>query len=732
MDNLEQKSFKIEGMHCASCSALIEKTLSKTKGVRSIAVNLAANSGKIEFDGSVISFPDIEKKVRGLGYRIVKEKKGDETKGYLTRFVIALLLSIPVALSMFYDTGNIPQPYSYLFHILILFLGAIVVLGTGSNFHIGFLSGLRKLRFNMDSLISIGSMTALIYSFAAFFTGKAFHHFLEGANFIVTFILLGKYLEARSKGKASEALLKLFELQAKKATVIRDDKETQVDIDSVKIDDVMIVKSGEKIPLDGIIIDGNANIDESMLTGESIPLFKEINSEVFAAAFVLDGVIKVRATKKSEETMFSQIVSMVEAAQGSKAPIQRLADKVAGIFVPGIMGISLFTFIVWHLISGRDIASSLLPAVAVLVIACPCALGLATPTAIMVASGAGAKLGIIIKDGEAFEKSSQITSVVFDKTGTLTNGKPEVTDVFPLSVEGKALLNHAASLAKNSNHPLSKAIYEMAKIGSEQTQNETLTMDIDHLENVKEISGKGIEGFEKKKGVLISMGNSRFMNEKTIVFDKGASEIIDRLSSEGKTLVFLAIGSKLAGVFGIMDMPKPDASKAIKDLKIMGKEVYMITGDNKKTANSIAMALGIDPENVIAECLPHEKADRIKELQKHGKKIAFLGDGINDAPAIAAADLGIAIGTGSDIAIETGNMILVKGNPSRLVTALKLSLKTYSIIKQNLFWAFFYNLIGVPLAAFGIMPPAFASLAMSLSSVSVVTNSLRIRKREGL
>lgn len=716
----EQKTFKIGGMHCASCSALIEKTLSKTEGVNLISVNLATNTGKIEYDNSLLSFSDIEKRIKGLGYNVVKEDKRHETRGYLIRFIAAMILSVPITISMFFDVGRISEGFLKNYNLLTLILGVVVVFGAGSNFHLSFLLKLRRLQFNMDSLISIGSLTALLYSIGAFFSGRHFHHFLEGANFIITFILLGKFLEARSKGKASEALQKLFELKVKKAIVLRDGKEEEIDIDNVERGETLIVKAGEKIPLDGIIEEGGANIDESMLTGESIPVYKEASREVFAATFVLDGMLKIKVTGTQHETLLSKIIQMVEETQTRKAPIQYLADRVAGVFVPIIMGISFCTFVVWYFISNGDLSIALLPAVAVLVIACPCALGLATPTAIIVATGKGAQQGIIIKDGESFEKAGKIEAVIFDKTGTLTKGEPVVTDVIPINISKNAVIEIVLSLTSMSNHPLSKAINKYF---------ETTHVKDEDIESFKEIPGKGLEGILKKNNKTVRIGNDRYMKENDIKFNEDASSIVEKLSTEGKSLLFFAVDDELSCIFCIMDLPKDNASRAIKDLRLLGKDVYMITGDSSKTANSIGKSIGIDKDKIIAGVLPNEKANQVTRMQRDGKKVAFVGDGINDAPALAAADIGIAIGTGSEIAIETGGIVLVKGDPQKVVTALKLSIKTYRIIKQNLFWAFFYNLIGVPLAAFGIMPPVFASLAMSFSSVSVVTNSLRIKRR---
>ncbi|MGA1824037.1 MAG: heavy metal translocating P-type ATPase [bacterium] len=713
---MKSRTFHIEGMHCASCSRLIEKVLSKKQAVDTITVNLARGSAFIRYDEKALSFTDVKKEVAGLGYKVVKKPTENETSKYLRRFILALVLSIPVALSMVYPLHTVPHPYLKSYNLLIIICGALVVCGAGSNFHYSFFLKLRKLHFTMDSLISMGSLTAFFYSIALFFQKQPFHHFLEGANFIITFILLGKFLEARTRGKASEALQRLFEFQVSKATLLKNGKEEQVDVDAVEVNSVVIVKSGEKIPLDGIIVEGSANIDESMLTGESMPVFKESPAPVFAASFVLDGVVKVKVTKRQENSIFASIIKMVEVAQNSKAPIQHIADRVAGIFVPVIISIALGTFIIWYFIHGGDLSAALLPAVAVLVVACPCALGLATPTAIMVASGKGAQQGIIVKDGESLEKSNKVTTVVFDKTGTLTAGKPEVTDMVPFSLNEVDLLRDAMSLAQASRHPLSHAI---------AAYGESHGMSAFQLQNIREFSGKGIEGTDGTSKVVLRLGNQRFMIEQTISIPDDTASLIKKLSSEGKTVLFFSLDNKLAGLFAVMDRPKPDAATAIRELKRMGKDVYLISGDNYTTTHVIAHELGID--NVIAEVLPQDKAHKIQMLQAEGKNVAFVGDGINDAPALAVADLGIAMGTGSDIAKETGNLILVRGNPSRVVTALKLVKQTYRVIKQNLFWAFIYNIIGVPLAALGKLPPVYASLAMSLSSVSVVINSLRIK-----
>ncbi|MGA1870472.1 MAG: heavy metal translocating P-type ATPase [bacterium] len=636
---------------------------------------------------------------------------------YCTKFILSLSFSILIITCMIHPIRQLLGSYSGACDLIIILLGVVVVLGLGWTFHYSFFLKLRTFHFNMDSLISLGSLIPFLYSIVLYSTKKPFHNYAEGASFIITFILLGKYMESRGSSRASGGLRSLSEFTVQKATLIQNGRERQVDVRDIELDSIVRVKAGEKVPLDGMIIEGGSHIDESMLTGESMPLFKEKSDQVFAATCVLDGTITIRVTKIHKETIFSKMIEMVAAAQESKAPIQHMVDKVSEVFVPVVMGAGCVTFVLWYFKYGWNISTALLPAVAVLVVACPCALALATPVAIMVASGRAVRDGIIVKDGEAFENSSTLTTIIFDKTGTLTEGRPEVIDFIPLVPEEEKILIHAVSLAKASYHPLSRAIV---------AYGESRTIEPVTLENIKEVNGKGIEGREQKGRTFLRLGNARFMTESNIKLDEDTIELSQALSSLGKTVIFMAVDKMVAGIFAVRDKPKPDAALAIEELKAMGKEIYIMSGDNKRTTAAIAKEIGI--KNIIAEVLPHEKAQYIKAFQSEGKKVAFIGDGLNDALALEVANLGIAINTGYTLVIESGNMVLIEGTPSRVVTAIKLSLETFKVIKQNIFWAFIYNLVGIPMAILGILPPAFASLAMSLSSVSVVINSLRIKK----
>jgi Cu+-exporting ATPase len=711
---MKTESFKIDGMHCASCSSLVEKTLAEENGVESVSVSIATNSAKIVYNENDLPFSAIRKKVKELGFSIVEEvDQSKVTKSYLRKFITALILSLPISTTMFGSMSLIPNEYIKLANLILIVLGTIVVFYSGIGFHIGFFKKLVKLQFNMDSLISLGTLTAWIYSAFAFMTGIPFHHFLEGANFIIVFILLGKYLESRSKGKASQALEKLFSLQTKVATVLVDGKPQQMSVDEIKAGFIIQVKSGDKIPLDGVIVSGDANIDESMLTGESAPVFKKVDSDVFGATIVLDGALTIKVTKVSSDTVIAKIINMVRETQNSKAPIQHLADKVAGIFVPIIMAISLLTFLGWMFYTSGNLDASLLPAVAVLVIACPCALGLATPTAILVASGVGASNGILIKSGEALEKAGSISSIAFDKTGTLTEGKPKVVDFKHWNVDEKVALGISASLASFSHHPVSKAIVSYS--GKEKAE----------IDDFSEIRGRGLKAILKSTGKRVLLGSERLSRESGVSFSEDISSLLKKEKEAGNTVVVVSMEDKPIAVYSLMDKPKKDSKNAISKIAKTGVSTYMISGDNVSTATAVADQIGIS--NVLAEVLPDEKALKIKEIQNESQIVAFVGDGINDAPALAQSDLGIAMGSGSDIAIETGDIVLVQGEPLKAYSSIKLARMTYRVIKQNLFWAFIYNIIGIPLAAFGVLPPVFASLAMSVSSVSVVTNSLRLR-----
>ena len=704
-------------MTCASCARHNEEAISKLKGVKQANVNIATNKASVEFDEGTVTVEDMKKTIKDVGYKAeVDEGDGEddpaeenikEMKKTKMRFLGSLLVTLPVFSMMF--VSNLLPMWGY------ATLTAIVVFGFGGHFHLKAGKNLLKFNFNMDSLISMGTLTAFIYSMWAMFAGQ--HVYFEAAAAIITLINLGKWLEAISKGKASQALQKLLELGVKDARVIRDGKEMKIPVKEIKVGDILHIKPGEKVPLDGVIQSGETLLDESMLTGESVPVSKKKGDEVFGATINQNGNIKVEVTKIGKDTVLSQIITMVEEAQMSKAPIQKLADKISSIFVPIVIFIAVGTFTAWYLVTS-DLTVSILPAVAVLVIACPCALGLATPTAIMVGTGTGAKSGILIKNGETLEKSNKIDVVIFDKTGTLTEGKPKVTDIIPFDFPKEKVIKVAYNLARMSNHPLSQAIKNMGK------ENKA---DTTEFIKFKEVSGKGTQAMCETHKTQVRLGNDKMMAD--LEMPKQAKQAITKLSEEGKTPILISHGDKIVGILGLMDRPKDDAQKAIKALNKMEIETIMITGDNEKTAQSIAKKLGI--KKIIAEVMPQDKAKEVKEIQQKGKVVAFVGDGINDAPALAQADLGIAMGTGTDVAIETGNIVLMKGSPEKVVTAIKLSQKTFRTIKQNLFWAFIYNAIGIPIAALGILNPVFASFAMSMSSVSVITNSLRIKRFKG-
>lgn len=735
----------ITGMTCASCAKLIEHACFGVSGVQSVHVNVATNKAEVQFDESKTNQEAIIQAIQSAGYgatlhsndhenHLQHDNDGTTAK---RRFIGSVIFTLPIFTMMF--EVNLMTGIMFLGVDLSdwIFAGltAIVVFVFGFHFHKSAFKKLLHLAFNMDSLVSMGTLTAFVYSVWAMLSG----HFMyfEAAATIITLINLGKWLEALSKGKASEAMKKLLELGAKNARVIRNGKEEEIPVDEIQLGDVLHVKAGEKIALDGIILEGSASIDESMLTGESLPQEKQVGNEVFAGTINQNGSIKIRVTKASGDTLLSQIVKMVESAQMSKAPIQKLADTISGIFVPVVLGIAGLTFCGWFLFT-KDITTSILPAVAVLVIACPCALGLATPTAIMIGTASGAKNGILIKNGETLEKSNSIDVVVFDKTGTLTEGKPKVTDVIVFEFSENEVLALAASLAALSHHPLSQAIAHYAKEKS---------ISLFPVQDFQEVSGKGVKGtiqisnnkyqitetskqdFSKlSEFVEVKLGNQKFIEQESRSgqLTVPTKEQLDTLSSQGKTAMLVAVNEKTVGIIAVIDTIKPDAEQAVLELQKRNIEVIMMSGDKQKTAETIANELKIS--QVIAEVLPQDKAREVQKLQMLGKKVAFVGDGINDAPALVQADLGIAIGTGSDIAIETGNIILMQGNPQKVIDAILLSQKTFKIIKQNLFWAFIYNIVGIPIAALGLLNPIFASFAMSLSSVSVILNSLRIRK----
>lgn len=736
--NIKTYTFKVQGMTCSACSSRVERVTKKLNGVQSSIVNLATEKLTISIDEDQIGYAEIKAAVDKAGYKLVKEEeiveeiRVDESQLLLTRFIVSLVFSVPLLVITMGHMLGMPLPHiidsmmnPLNFATFQLILTAPVMIVGYKFYYIG-IKNLLKLSPNMDSLIAIGTSAAFIYGIFGIYkiqmgeTNYAMHLYFESAAVILTLITLGKYLEAISKGRTSQAIKALMGLAPKTATIIRNDVEMTMPIEEVIVGDIILVKPGEKLPVDGEIIEGNTSVDESMLTGESIPVEKTIGSSVIGASINKTGFIKYKATKVGKDTALAQIVKLVEEAQGSKAPIAKLADVISAYFVPTVIGLALISSIAW-MIAGETTIFSLTIFIAVLVIACPCALGLATPTAIMVGTGKGAENGVLIKGGEALETTHRIQTIVFDKTGTITEGKPVVTDIITNGMSEDEILTLAASSEKGSEHPLGEAIVKGAQDKG---------LELKEIEEFNAIPGHGIE--VKIEGKHILLGNKKLMLDKDINLDVLA-QYSDKLASEGKTPMYIAIDGILRGIVAVADTVKPSSKKAIEALHNMGIKVAMITGDNKKTADAIAVQVGIDI--VLAEVLPEDKANEVKKLQVENKKVAMVGDGINDAPALAQADVGIAIGSGTDVAIESADIVLMKSDLMDVITAIKLSKATIKNIKQNLFWAFGYNVLGIPVAMgilhiFGgpLLNPMIAAAAMSLSSVSVLTNALRLRK----
>jgi P-type Cu+ transporter len=716
-------TFGIGGMHCAACAARNERILAKLPGVQAAAVNFGTRRARVEFDQSAIAESALHDAVTRSGYQVLadetpqnnKDRARLELQSARRRAFLALLVAAPVAvLAMF----EIELPWALAGRNLGVWLqalfGSVVVLGLGWEFHRGMVRQTAGMAANMDTLISLGTLAALLYSLWAMAAGDQ-HLYFETGAVITALILLGRYFEARSRGQASEAIEKLMELGAKTAHVVRDGVQQDIPIERVRVGDTIIVKPGEKIPVDGEVLDGTSSVDEAMLTGESMPVGKAPGDAVFGATINLTGALRLRATKVGQDTTLAQIVRMVADAQANKAPIQKLADQVSGIFVPVVLAVAMVTAAGWYIASG-NLAQSIIPAVAVLIIACPCSLGLATPTAIMVATGLGARRGILIRNGEALERAHTVDAVLLDKTGTLTEGKPRVISIAAIQ-PGAAeadVLRTAASLEALSEHPIAMAV--VAAAGEAQLQLE----DARDFEN---LAGKGVRA--RLAGETALVGSPRLMREAGIAAI--ADEVIARHEADAQTVICVARQDRLIGIIAVADTLKVDAKAAVAGLHSQGIACAMVTGDNPRTAAAVAGQLGI--ETVLAEVLPQDKADAVRSLQKQGRRVAFVGDGINDAPALVQADLGIAIGTGTDIAVEAGNIVLVKGQPTKVLEALALSRLALRTIKQNLFWAFFYNAAAIPLAAFGLLNPMIAAAAMATSSVTVVGNSLRIRSR---
>lgn len=717
---MAKKVLLIDGMTCAACSTRVEKVLNRIEGVVKATVNLSTNKAVVEFPSGIIEDHVLIQVVEkaGFGAEIEverdldreKELREKEIKSLKTSFIISAILSLPLFSAMFFHMAGVDNILSNGWFQLILATPVQFIIGY--RFYKGAYNSLRGGGANMDVLVSMGTSAAYFYSIYNLLTGVHEYYF-EASAVIITLILLGKTFEAVAKGKTSEAIKKLMGLQPKTARVIRDNQEIEIPIEDLTIGDIVIVKPGERVPVDGIIVEGNSALDESMITGESIPIDKSVGDEVIGATINKFGLFKFQATKIGKDTVLSQIVKLVEDAQGSKAPVQRLADRISGIFVPVVVGIALLTFISFYFI--KDFNTGLINAVAVLVIACPCALGLATPTAIMVGTGKGAENGILIKSGEHLERAHKIDTIIFDKTGTITKGQPEVTDILVFGdMDKKELLKIAASVEKASEHPLGQAIVQKA---------EQDLLAISTPEEFTAIPGKGLKASFEGKEILI--GNRKLMLGNNISIEE-EEEKLSKLEAQGKTAMLISVDERLSGIIAVADQIKETSLDAIKKLKNMGLEVYMITGDNERTAKTIAKEVGIT--NVLADVLPENKADAVERLKKEGKHVGMVGDGINDAPALAAADVGFAIGTGTDVAMEAADITLMRGDLEGVVTAIRLSHRTMKTIKENLFWAFFYNAIGIPFAALGLLNPMLAGAAMAFSSVSVVSNSLRLKK----
>lgn len=735
------KTFKIEGMTCASCARAVERAARRLEGVASANVNLATEKLAITFEPSVLSVSDIKKAVKNAGYKAVEEdggKSGDsnekERRLLWRRFIISVIVTVPLLYISMGHMAGLPlpgfidpmmNPRAYAITQLIL---TLPVVAAGYRYYIVGFKTLLKRSPNMDSLVAIGTGAAVVYGIYAIgriFMGDtdyAMNLYFESAAVILTLITLGKYFETVSKGKTSDAIKKLMGLAPKTATVIKDDKEVEIPVEEVMVGDIIIVRPGERIPVDGIVISGVTSVDESMLTGESIPVEKHEGDIVIGASLNKNGSIRYKATRVGKDTTLAQIIKLVEDAQGSKAPIAKLADIISGYFVPIVMILAVLSGLAWYVIGGESITFSLTIFISVLVIACPCALGLATPTAIMVGTGKGAENGVLIKSGEALETAHKVDTVVLDKTGTITEGKPKVTDVIAAGgISGETLVMLAASAEIGSEHPLGEAIVEHAK---------KMGLDIKDATEFKAIPGHGIEVTIEGRHVLL--GNRKLMDDRNISLEELA-EASDRLANEGKTPMYAAIDSMAAGIIAVADTVKATSKKAIETLHKMGIKVVMITGDNSRTAQAIARQVGID--RVLSEVLPEDKSNEIKKLQSEGSKVAMVGDGINDAPALAQADIGIAIGSGTDVAMESADIVLMRSDLMDVSKAIQLSRSTIRIIKQNLFWAFAYNTVGIPVAMgilhiFGgpLLNPMIAGAAMSLSSVSVVSNALRLKR----
>ncbi len=720
---MKKITFGISGMHCASCVLLNEQAIKKVKGVNNASVNFAMRKVSVTFDELITSEKDIYAAVEQGGYRVenmmddsMRHEHAQHEVATAKRiaFWAVILAGVTAVLAMAGVRFGISIVGRDASIIVQMILSGVVIFGLGREFHIGMFKKLQRLQADMDTLVSIGTIAAFVWSVYGLIINSTNSYFETGAV-VAALILLGRYFEARSRGTAGAAIEKLLQLGAKSAKVVRGGEEKEVLIADVVRGDILRIRPGEKIPVDGEVITGSTSIDESMLTGESMPVNKSAGDVVFGATFNISGSFDMKATKVGSETVLAGIIKMVSDAQTQKAPIERLTDRISSVFVPIVLVLATATFTVCFFLT-HNLMESITRAVAVLVVACPCALGLATPTAVMVGTGEGARRGILIKSGASLEKGKKVDVVIFDKTGTLTEGKPNVTNVIAApGMTEEYLIGVAFGLEGFSEHPLAHAVMKEAQKRNIQP---VVVM------NFSNVPGRGISGTFNGKNITV--GSVRFAKEKNVL-PSSLENVIERLELEAKTVLVVFDDKKIIGLLAVSDIVKDDAKNAISALKSVGIKTAMITGDNEATANVVGGAIGID--DIIAHVLPQDKAAEVKKLQERGFKVVFVGDGINDAPALAQADLGIAMGTGTDIAIESGDIVLVKGSPMKVIEAIRLARITFRTIRQNLFWAFFYNVAAIPLAAFGFLNPMIAATAMAASSISVVVNSLRIRNR---
>lgn len=721
--NTKMETFVITGMTCANCSARIEKELNEQPGVMSATVNLATEKASVKYTDTTTE--RLIKSVENIGYGAIlydeahKQKIAEEKQTYLRKMkfdlIFSAILTLPLMLAMIAMMLGSHGPIVSFFHLpLVQLLFALPVqFYVGWRFYKGAYHALKTKAPNMDVLVAIGTSAAFALSiYNGFFPSHSHDLYFESSSMIITLILLGKYLEYTAKSKTGDAIKQLMSLQTKTAQVLREGKEETIAIDEVMIDDILVIRPGEQVPTDGRIIAGASALDESMLTGESVPVEKKEKDMVFGGTINTNGLIQIQVSQIGKDTVLAQIIQMVEDAQGSKAPIQQIADKISGIFVPIVLFLALVTLLVTGWLT-KDWQLALLHSVSVLVIACPCALGLATPTAIMVGTGVGAHNGILIKGGEALEGAAHLNSIILDKTGTITQGRPEVTDV----IGPKEIISLFYSLEHASEHPLGKAIVAYgAKVGA---KTQPITDFVAH-------PGAGISG--TINGVHYFAGTRKRLAEMNLSFDEFQEQALE-LEQAGKTVMFLANEEQVLGMIAVADQIKEDAKQAIEQLQQKGVDVFMVTGDNQRAAQAIGKQVGIDSDHIFAEVLPEEKANYVEKLQKAGKKVGMVGDGINDAPALALADVGIAMGSGTDIAMETADVTLMNSHLTSINQMISLSAATLKKIKQNLFWAFIYNTIGIPFAVFGFLNPIIAGGAMAFSSISVLLNSLSLNRK---